>query len=129
MGTINFVAGGNISPSTFVKPSTAADNTALQAAAATDFIIGVSTPSARDPQISGASAVAAGAGDPINIFGIGEVCQLLAGSGGFTRGDQLTSDANGAGVPASSTNIIGAVALESTAYQSYGRVVVYTGKK
>lgn len=124
MSSINVAAGGNINPSVFVKLDTSNDNSVVQASAASDFVIGVSTPSTK--AFNG--TVAAASGDPINVFGLGDVCLLLCGSGGWTRGDSLTSDANGAGVTASSGNIIGAKALESTAYQAFGRVMVWTGK-
>ena len=122
----NFVAGGNIAPATFVKVSTAADNTVLQAGSS-DRCIGISTPSQRDAPIANASTVAAAAGDPITIFGLGDICQLQAASGGFTHGDMLGPDANGAGQTLTS-GYIGAIALESAAALAYGRVQVVSFK-
>lgn len=125
-----FFADGNINPSCFVKMSTTQDNRVLQAAANTDKIIGISQVGTRDPQgLSGASAVAAAQGDPIKVYSQGDVCSLVAGSGGWTRGDWLVSDANGNGVTAPTSGVgtiyVGAIALESAAASAQGRVVVF----
>lgn len=121
------VSGGNISPATFVKLSASADNTALQAGA-NEAVIGISQPGTKDaPGLTGASAYAAEAGDNMQIFGLGDICLLKAGSGGYTRGDRLKSDASGNGVPIAESGVaqnVGAIALESAAASEYGRVQI-----
>lgn len=123
----NLIAGGTINPSVFVKVSTAADNTVLQAVAG-DKVIGISQVGTKFPQgVVGSTGEAADAGDNIELFGFGDVTLLLAGSGGFTAGQFLKSDANGAGVPITGTTTpeaVGAVALETTTAGQYGRVQV-----
>jgi hypothetical protein len=122
----SLLAGGDILPSTFVKLSASADNTGLQAGA-NEAVIGISGVGTKEAPISGASTNHAEDGDPIELFGLGDICLLKAGSGGFTRGDRLKSDAAGAGVPMAGTGDnqnIGAVALESAAEGEFGRVQV-----
>ena len=120
------VAGGNISPSTFVKVSTAADNTALQAGA-NEGIIGISQVGLHQPPgVTGSDAYAAVAGENIEIFGLGDIC-LLKSASGWTRGDFLKSDANGLGVTIATSGVmqnIGAQALESAATNEFGRVQI-----
>lgn len=121
----NFRAGGNINPSSFVKVDTSADNQCLQAGAG-EHAIAISQAGTKDaPGITGATAYAAQSGDNIEVFGQGELCNLLAGTGGFVRGDFLKSDANGAGVTTTSSgDFVGAYALESAAAGTLGRVQV-----
>lgn len=130
MAAINAIAGGTIGTAVFVKVSTAADNTVLQCSSG-DRPIGISTPSQKLAPIPNASSYAAASGDPVTIFGLGDICNLVAGSGGFTRGDLLKPEAStGFGLPVgSSGDIFGAIALESAAYQTLGRVIVAYGHK
>jgi len=110
-----FRAGGTIAPSSFVKVSTAADNTALQCSAATDVVLGIAQVGMkRTPGLAGSdTAIAAQAGDVISIFSLGDVAPIQLGTGGCTRGDLLTSDSSGFGVTASTGNEVGAQALQS----------------
>lgn len=122
----NLIAGGTIYPHRFVKVSTAADNTALQGSA-NAAVIGISGVGTKDaPGVTG-NTYAAAAADPLEIFGLGDIPLLEAGSGGFTRGDWLKSDADGKGVPIAGTGgnqNIGAKALESAAEGELGRVQI-----
>lgn len=124
MSSNNFIAGGTIQPATFVVASSSADNTVLQASGTTTPPIGVTTISSKNPPIYNNTLEAADNGDPVTVFGLGEIAMLTAGSGGYTHGQFLTSDANGNGVPASAGQYVGAIALQSTAYQNQGRVQV-----
>lgn len=126
------VAGGTITTHSFVKLSTAADNTALQAGD-NEQVIGIAQVGPKEPPgLSGASTAAAAAGDHIQIFGLGDICLLRAGSGGWTRADNLKSDSNGDGVPIATSGTtqqnIGAVALTSTAEGEYGLVQIMISK-
>lgn len=122
------VAGGDITTHSFVKVSTAADNTALQAGA-NEQVIGISQVGPKEPPgVSGSSTLAAAAADHIQVFGNGDICLLRAGSGGWTRGDNIKSDASGNGVTAATTGTtvqnIGAVALTSAAENELGTVQI-----
>ncbi len=110
---VQFRAGGTIGPAVFVKLSTAADNTVLQAGAG-DPIIGISQVGQRRvPGLAGSDpTIAAIAGEFVEVFIIGDVAQLTAGAA-FTRGDFLMSDANGDGITATTVLEVGAVALQS----------------
>lgn len=106
------IAGGTIAPFRFVKVSTAADDTGLQAAEATTTILGVSDGSTNGPT----SANHAVSGDPINLQG-GDVV-LVQCSGNITRGALVESDANGKAQTATTTTgarFHGYVALQSGA--------------
>ena len=104
------IAGGTIAPFRFVKASTAADDTGLQAAEITTPILGVSDGSTNGPT----SANHATTGQPITLQG-GDVVLVEAG-GNITRGAMVQSDADGKAVTAASTaglNYQGYVALQS----------------
>ena len=122
------LAGGDITTSSFVKLSTAADFTALQAGA-NEQTIGISQVGPKDPPgVSGSSALAASDGLHVQIFGLGDICLLRAGTGGWTRAQNLKADSSGDGVPVATTGTTiqyaGAVALESAAAGEYGLVQV-----
>lgn len=123
----NLISGGNVSPSVFVKLSTSADNTGLQADA-NATIVGISGVNTKDPPgITGSTSYHAESGDMLELFGQGDICLLKAGSSGFTRGERLKSDANGYGTAianSGSSQNVGAIALESAASGEFGRVMV-----
>ena len=114
--TPSFVAGGTIAPGRAVKISTAADNTVLQGAAATDPCFGIAKRSMRDaPGLTGSdNAVAANAGEACEVYGPGSVAPAIAGAA-ITRGARVSSDANGKVITAVSTSWILGWALESAA--------------
>jgi hypothetical protein len=95
-----FVAGGAIPPNSIVKFG-ADDNTVVVATAAADASIGVSQ-----------NTIAAALGERVDvmIFGIADV---KLGTGGITRGAEVTSDASGQGVAAASTNRVIGISLAS----------------
>lgn len=123
----NFVAGGDIRICRFVKQSTSADYTVLEADA-NEQTIGISQEGTNDAPTSGASSLAAASGDPVAVYGLGDVCLLTIGSGGVTRGGRLKSDADGKGVAVATTGTtiqqIGARALESAAENELCRVQI-----
>lgn len=125
------IAGGDVYISRFVKLSTTADNTALQAGA-NERSVGISHDGTRDaPGVTGATAdLAASAGKPVKTYGLGDICLLWAGSGGFTAGDQIKSDADGKGVTAGSANDqVGAEALQTVAWNERGRVRIVSKQR
>lgn len=95
-----YTAGGTVSPYRFVKFG-GSDTAILQAAAATDALIGV----------SGQIGAASGEVLDITLVGIGEV----TAGGSITRGNAVTSDANGKAVVAADGNVIIGKALMSAA--------------
>jgi hypothetical protein len=107
------IAGGDIYPFRFVKCSTAADDTGLQAAEITTPILGVSDGSTK-VSVGTGSDLHAASGDPITLQG-GDVVLVQAG-GNITRGAMVQSDSNGKAVTAATTtglNYQGYVALQS----------------
>lgn len=100
---IPLLAGASVTPNRLVKIG-AADQTVILSTAASDKSIGVSAP-----------LITTATGAVVDVA-IGGVAEVIAG-GTVTRGDRITSDANGAGVtaaPAAGTNnfVVG-IALES----------------
>jgi len=114
------IAGGTIAPYRFVKASTAADDTGLQAAEITTPILGVSDGSTNGP-LSGDHAVA---GQPITLQG-GDVVLVEAG-GNITRGSMVQSDSDGKAVVAATSPAglyyQGFIALQSAASGTIIRV-------
>lgn len=95
--TKSYNSGGAIAIHTIVKFS--ASGTVVQAAASTDALIGV---------LRGITAAVLG--DRVDVIQDG-MADVVCG-GNVTRGDKLTSDANGAAVTWSTGRVLG-VALES----------------
>lgn len=125
----SMVAGGDIRPSRFIKVSTAADYTCLEADA-NEAIIGISTNAVRDAPIPNADTDAAEAGDDLHYHPIGSVCDLELG-GTVTRADEIKSDADGKGVVRATTGTtlqnFGAIALESGVSGEFIKVLVVRG--
>lgn len=97
-----FLAKGDISPSRIVRMDTTAsvDFGVLQAAAATDKVIGVSQIGSRKfPSSTGSAddALAAKNGETLEVFQDGNECTIELG-GTVVPGDYLKSDANGRAV-------------------------------
>lgn len=111
-----YVAGGNIYPCRFIKESTAAPFSVVQATA-NSRICGVTAEGTTVVAIKGytddACVYAATAGLPVPYFGEHDECLLEVGAQ-VAVGDYLVSDADGKGVPAAvGSTTIGAVALEA----------------
>lgn len=105
-------AGGNIAPSRFVKLSTAADHTALQAGSG-EMPIGVSQRGTRNPPYSSLDdGYCAIAGENFQVHGPGELAMVEAG-GTVTAGTSVKSDTNGKAVDASAGDKCGGFAHES----------------
>lgn len=121
MAAPNYTADGDINPCRFVKMDGAASTyfRVLECAAVTDTPIGISQEGSREaPGLSGASALAAAAGDTLQVHGLGDECLLELGTGGASAGDLLGPDADGKGIaltPADgggAEKYIGAIALQ-----------------
>lgn len=106
------VAGGNIAPMRFVKPSTLADNKCLQCGAG-EMPIGISQRGTRNtPYSSLDDGYAAIAGESLQIYGPTELAMLELG-GTVAAGDLLKSDADGKGVTAGAGTMYGARASQA----------------
>jgi hypothetical protein len=124
----SFKAGGAINPSRFVKISTVANMTVLQAST-NDDVFGVSQLGVdQPPGVTGSDGQAARAGENVKVFGPGSICGLFIGSGGCTAGDYLKSDSAGAGVTAATSGptaqFVGAIALETANQNDIAHVYV-----
>ena len=129
----NFNCGGEVFPARFVKRSTAADFTVLQADA-DSFPCGISQRWAAVAPLPGASVAAAQTGDMIQVHQPGmsgnehdSTVWLLVGSGGVTRGAHLMPDADGKGITCTTGKYYGAIADESGAAGEYIRVTPVSG--
>ena len=119
------IAGGNINPCCFVVVSTT-NNTGVQSGA-NGLAVGITKDETyQPPGVLGAATYCAVSGLPIPMYGVGDICNLVAGSAGFTAGDDIKSDANGNGVTATvaGTDIVCAKALETTTSGLKGRVQI-----
>lgn len=112
---VNHSADAAIEPYRIVKAGSA-DGYVAQAAAPTDALVGISG-------LVGADA--AGARLDVEHAGI-VLCQYGAA---VTRGDFLTSDADGKAVPALAGERVIAIALESGVLDEQGRVLITGGSK
>lgn len=125
------IAGGDIYPFRFVKPSTAADDTGLQAAEATTPILGVSDGSTRISVGTGSDKHAI-LGDPITLQGGANGTVLVQCAGNITRGSFVEADADGKAVTATTTTgtrYHGFVALQSGAADRIIRIQRVAGMR
>lgn len=111
-----FRAGGTIYPSRFVVISSGADFTVTQAVAASQPF-GISQDGSKlAPGVQALTAsdlYAAQSGDPIQVYGIGDVCLLEVGTAAdITAGTRLSPDADGKGIANATGKWVGAIALE-----------------
>lgn len=99
----SFIAGGDIFPARFVRIT--GEFTIQQCSASTQSIIGVSQEGTFAPPnlatlLGGtesklAASVVNGTGQSLKVFGLGDVCMIVAGTGGVTAGNKVKSDADG----------------------------------
>ena len=124
-------ANGTIRVSRFVKIDTADNNSVLEADA-NEKAVGISQIGGREapiPSVTADPPEAAQSGDNLAVLGVGEedTVLLFAGTGGWTAGDELESDADGAGITALTTAAtvrnIGAIGLETVSATEYGKVL------
>ena len=124
-------ANGTIRVARFVKQDVA-DANSVKETDANERSIGISDIGGREapiPSVTADPPQAAQTGDNVAVhFQEGETCLLYAGSGGWTAGDRLKSDADGAGVTVATTGTtiqqIGAEAESDCAAGSYGQVAI-----
>ncbi len=125
--SIQHVAGGDIRPARFVKQSTAADYTVLEADA-NERVIGVATNATQDAPIPSGDGDAAEAGDSVAVNPIGSYSLIEVGSGGITRGALVKSDTDGKAVLAATTGPtlqwIGGQAVETASAGEFAKILV-----
>lgn len=127
MALVPMIAGGDILPHRFVKPSTAADNTCLQAGAG-ELPIGISQRGTRNtPFGSLDDGKAAVAGESLRLYGPNETCMLELG-GTVTAGAVLKADADGKGVAAGAGDKYGAIAGQAGTSGKLIEVLVQIGE-
>lgn len=124
-------ANGTIRRARFVKIDTSDNNSVLEADA-NERTIGISQIGGREaplPSVSADPPQAAQAADTVLVHTDNskrEDVVLEAGSGGWTAGDELISDADGKGVSAATTGTtiqnVGAIALETVSEGELGKV-------
>lgn len=124
-----YQASGTILVARFVKIS--GTNTIAQAGA-TDKVCGVSQMGgyqAPIPSVTADPVEAAVTGGFCNVFGLGEECLLVIGTGGCTEGDYLKAESGGTAIPLgnSGKEFIGAQAHETRSAGEYCRVTVMPG--
>ncbi len=115
-GSFSGRAGGNISPCRFVKRSASSGESIItQCTATTDQPWGISQQGTRRLALSGwDDGYAAVSGDDINVYGPGDDECMLEISATVTSGQNLESDADGKGQPATGDkDKVGAIALDS----------------
>lgn len=109
------VAGGNITPSSFLVRSTTADNKFLLASGTSAPIVGISGIGTRRPSgdFFNNDGFIAIAGENFKVYAPPEKEAPLQLGGTVAAGDLLTSDASGFGITATSNNQVGARALQA----------------
>ncbi len=125
----SYLATGNINPASFVKVASTTDFAVAQATLSTDILYGVAQQNVFGPPGIDPGVYAASAGQQVLVYHQGDVCLLVAGTAGFTAGDDLSCDGNGYGITAVAGQSIGAIALQTTINGVLGRVEVKVGKK
>lgn len=117
-----FIAGGDIFPARFVRIT--GEFTVSQCSASTQSIIGVAQEGTFSPPnlatlLGGTeSGLAASSGQTLKVFGLGDVCMIVAGTGGVTAGTKVKSDADGKAINIGSvagTYNVGGTALNTVA--------------
>ncbi len=125
---LNFVASSTIQPARFVTPS--GDNTVTQSVLGDEpiGISGVAVKYAPIPQIT--NNPGAEAGDTLQVYGLGDYCLLVLGSGGCNAGDFLKPDGSGQGIVSGNTAVdaVGARAVNGGAVGEFVRVQIVTGR-
>lgn len=109
-GSYSKIAGGNITPSRFVKLGT--DQTVTLAGAGEECW-GISQPATRYPALAAIDdGFAAVAGENVNIYGPGDDQAPLELGGTVTAGQYIKASTNGVGVAATADHdVVGAVAV------------------
>ena len=112
----NFLAGGTIRPSRFVKIS---DDYTVQEAGANDRIIGICGVDSNQAPLDDLVTTNnhATTGQQVKLFGEGDVCLLRLG-GTVSQNDRLKSDGTGSGV---------IIATTGTTIQHWGAVALQDG--
>ena len=125
-----FVANANVSPSTIVKYDTSSTAPrVIQAAAATDVMIGVAQAGTHQTPLTGLDdGYAATAGLNLTVFTVGDLCQVIVGAA-VSAGDRLTSDSSGRAITASAGNyVVGYAEQAATAANQFIQMRVQPGK-
>lgn len=114
-GSLNYTAGANVNPCRFVIQTAA--GVVTEPAGATDNCIGISQEATRSVPYSGlSSTVAAAAGEPLNVYKVGETCLLeVSAAVAINARLRATGAADGRGVTGAAAERAFAVALRAAA--------------
>lgn len=123
----SWVAESDVSPSKFLKASGTTKDHRCEHAGAGDSIVGVSQEGTREAPIPGITAVHALAGEGVMVYGIGDVCEVVA-AGTITSGARVASDGNGDAVAAAAGDKYGGRALASAVAGERVRIQVQPGE-
>ncbi len=123
----SYVAGGNISPSRFVMMDTSANSQVLQSTVGS-LSVGISHEGTLQAPLPSVTGYAGTAGGPVMVYGLGDTCSVVLGSGGCTSGHYLTSDSSGQAVIATGSNAYYALSKGTAAAGALVRVQVVIGK-
>lgn len=109
------VAGGNITPSSFLVSSTSADNTYVLASGTSTPIVGISGVGTRRPpgDFFNDDGYIAVSGENFPVFRPPQKEAALRLGGTVAAGDMLTSDGSGFGITATAGQQVGARAMEA----------------
>jgi hypothetical protein len=134
LDNLPFACGGNCLAASFGKIDPSVPFTVIQAGAGDETICifqdGSKAPPGLVAYYGGTeTALCGGVGDKPKMYFAGDRCLLRAGTGGWTAGADLMSDANGNGVAATGTNYIGAQALSTVNAGELGDVIVVKSTK
>lgn len=94
----SYVAGEDIGPSLVVKMN-GDDFEVVKSADGDSLPVGISHEGTREAPIPGVTAKTAASGEPIRIYGEGEVCEGIAGAS-ITAGNLLMADSSSYVIPA-----------------------------
>lgn len=129
--SVSVIAGGNITPSRFVKMLTTADRQVVQATAG-DRIFGVSKEWTRLPpweNLNDGFIAVLNESCPCYVLGVDSEAYVQAG-GAITVGDYLKSDGSGKAVTASADgDEIGGLALEAATTDQIIKITLLRGMR
>jgi hypothetical protein len=123
--TPSYIAGGNISPSRFVKLESGENNQVIQCVA-DDLAVGVSHEGTRTAPIPDADGYAAIEGETCQVYGLGEPCEVEAGDD-VTAGAKVKPDADGKAIPAEAGDVYSAIARSGGADGEKIKIIINNG--
>lgn len=122
----SFLAGEDLAPSIFIKLESGEDNTIVKCGAG-DQATGVTAEHTREAPIPGVTPLAAADGESVQVYGLGEPCEITVGATPVTAGAYLKPDANGLAIPAVATDKYSAQARTGAAAGEKVKAILKSG--